>query len=206
MVRGVSATCSGPRFKPDGAVAGCASNDGSVFNQCLWSFDVPRPGGTGFNGDDCSEEDDGSGGGDTSPSPPPPPKAKRPKRDGSNNAPPLPAEPGLPPPAAAPPAPPPPRVSPSPPPPLEESCSHTGPSSDASAGQGACNEQVRRFGGRECVTKCYRSKAERSFLRQAAPCNTHRTDLLHFTPPLRRPPASTWLTTAPSASGAPHPR
>ncbi|KAG2484346.1 hypothetical protein HYH03_016888 [Edaphochlamys debaryana] len=53
-VNGMRATCTAPRFNATGAVAGCASNDGSTYNECLWSVAVPRPGGEDWPADDCS--------------------------------------------------------------------------------------------------------------------------------------------------------
>ncbi|KAG2484344.1 hypothetical protein HYH03_016886 [Edaphochlamys debaryana] len=54
-VNGMRATCTSPHFDDaTGAVAGCASNDGSTYNECLWSVAVPRPGGEDWPADDCS--------------------------------------------------------------------------------------------------------------------------------------------------------
>ncbi|KAG2435650.1 hypothetical protein HXX76_006852 [Chlamydomonas incerta] len=53
-VRSMNATCTAPRFDTDtGAVVGCAGNDGTIFDQCLWRFIVPRPGGNGWSCANC---------------------------------------------------------------------------------------------------------------------------------------------------------
>ena len=97
-VNGMAATCGGPRFlDPAGTVAaGCQANDGTIFNECLWSVNVPRPGGEGWNGDVCVENNVPPAA-PPSPNPtlatPPSPPSPRPPRPGGNpniNAPPLP--------------------------------------------------------------------------------------------------------------------
>ncbi|KAG2427974.1 hypothetical protein HXX76_011961 [Chlamydomonas incerta] len=86
FVNGMTAKCTGPRFMdPAGTVAaGCQSNDGTVFNECLWSVDVPRPGGEGWNGDVCVDN------GGPSPATPPSPRPPRPGGAPGLRAPPLP--------------------------------------------------------------------------------------------------------------------
>lgn len=48
----VTATCGNPRPNPFGKFAGCQGND-DVDNECMWTFNVPRPGGPGWNGEVC---------------------------------------------------------------------------------------------------------------------------------------------------------
>ncbi|KAG2443131.1 hypothetical protein HYH02_009542 [Chlamydomonas schloesseri] len=92
-VNGMPATCAGPRFlDPAGTIAaGCQANDGTIFNECLWSVTVPRPGGVGWNGDVCVQNNVTTtpppmGGNPSPPSPRPP----APRGNPGTNAPPVP--------------------------------------------------------------------------------------------------------------------
>ncbi|PNH02273.1 hypothetical protein TSOC_011753, partial [Tetrabaena socialis] len=82
-VKGVQAVCSGPRFGGSG-VAGCSSNDGSVYNECLWTLYVPRPGGRGWDDAEAcippfvAPPPPGSGTGDSRITPPPPRRSANP--------------------------------------------------------------------------------------------------------------------------------
>ncbi|KAG2428031.1 hypothetical protein HXX76_012016 [Chlamydomonas incerta] len=100
-VNGMDATCSGPRFLDAAGTiaAGCQANDGTIFNECLWSINVPRPGGEGWNGDVCVENNTPAappspspspGGGGSSPPSPRSPSPPRPKGTPGQRAPPLP--------------------------------------------------------------------------------------------------------------------
>ncbi|KAG2441443.1 hypothetical protein HXX76_003066 [Chlamydomonas incerta] len=76
-LNGMSASCGAPRYFDDAtaAVAGCQSNDGTVYNECLWTLNVPRPGGSDWPSDDCSVDataDDAK----LVPPPPAPPPAR----------------------------------------------------------------------------------------------------------------------------------
>ncbi|KAG2497785.1 hypothetical protein HYH03_004057 [Edaphochlamys debaryana] len=136
-VNGMKATCGAPRFDKAGNVAGCSSNDGTTYNECLWTIEVPKPGGVGWTGDVCVKD---SGG--VTPSPrsrrakpppptppavpdsPPPPRGVRP----SKNPPPVPLA-G-------------PNPSPSPSPSPGGSCRLNGESSEANGlGNTGCADQ-----------------------------------------------------------------
>ncbi|PNH11279.1 Sulfated surface glycoprotein [Tetrabaena socialis] len=129
-LRGFSGMCTGPRFSQGGRVAGCASNDGTIFNECLWTLTVPRPGSSGWQGLGavCIPPD--------TPALPPPPS--RPSRPPPNQRPPprrgapgqrAPSFPPFPP-------------FPSPPP-ADPDCKQRGTSSETSgAGAMSCNTQA----------------------------------------------------------------
>ncbi|KAG2423413.1 hypothetical protein HXX76_015378 [Chlamydomonas incerta] len=112
-LRGLSATCTGPRFSPTGTVAGCASNDGTIYNECLWTIMVPRPDGPEWNGPtDCIPPEE--------PALPPPPK--RPGAPNLRRNPPLPPFPDT--------------------PAGDPTCKHTGPSTQLPGNSGlSCNTQ-----------------------------------------------------------------
>ncbi|KAG2484117.1 hypothetical protein HYH03_017068 [Edaphochlamys debaryana] len=103
LLNGVPAFCSDPRFYGDGAVVGCAGNNGSVYNECLWEFVVPRPGGIGWS--DCSEVCTPP---PTPPEPPPQQPPDAPEAPPSPDPPEAPLRPGM----KAPPRPPRPPVRP----------------------------------------------------------------------------------------------
>ena len=94
-VRGVSASCNVPRTNPFNGYAGCAGND-DVDNECLWSFQVPRPGGPGWTGGEVCVDPPAPA---VAPGPPPP--RRRAPSSTSKAAPPLPPDP--PPPSPPPP-------------------------------------------------------------------------------------------------------
>ncbi|KAG2434299.1 hypothetical protein HXX76_008022 [Chlamydomonas incerta] len=53
-IRGVDAYCTNPRFLPGtNRPVGCTGNNGSMYNECLWTFTVPRPGGEGWGCNNC---------------------------------------------------------------------------------------------------------------------------------------------------------
>ncbi|KAG2482565.1 hypothetical protein HYH03_018524 [Edaphochlamys debaryana] len=52
-IQGVQATCGNPRQNQFQGFAGCQGND-DVNNECLWTFQVPRPGGEGWNSEICT--------------------------------------------------------------------------------------------------------------------------------------------------------
>ncbi|KAG2482562.1 hypothetical protein HYH03_018521 [Edaphochlamys debaryana] len=52
-IQGVQATCGNPRQNQFQGFAGCQGND-DVNNECLWTFQVPRPGGEGWNSEICA--------------------------------------------------------------------------------------------------------------------------------------------------------
>ncbi|KAG2434502.1 hypothetical protein HYH02_012169 [Chlamydomonas schloesseri] len=112
-LRGLSATCTGPRFFPSGTVAGCASNDGTIYNECLWTIMVPRPDGPEWNGPTgCIPPEE--------PALPPPPK--RPGAPVLRRNPPLPPFP--------------------PTPPANSTCKLTGPTTQLPGNSGlSCNTQ-----------------------------------------------------------------
>ncbi|KAG2494687.1 hypothetical protein HYH03_007203 [Edaphochlamys debaryana] len=101
QLNGMNATCGGPRYMDarESEAAGCASNTGNVFNECLWSITVPRPGTPEWAADTCLPDNASSDSLTMSPSPKgagegdgdggaasPPPRSVRPGR----RAPPLP--------------------------------------------------------------------------------------------------------------------
>jgi hypothetical protein len=79
---GMGLVCSAPRLNSTGTVGGCQSNDGSVFNECLWQLTVPRPGGLGWpEGSRVCVNDTAAA--------PPSPRPPAPKANPGQRAPPL---------------------------------------------------------------------------------------------------------------------
>ncbi|KAG2452180.1 hypothetical protein HYH02_003211 [Chlamydomonas schloesseri] len=108
-IRGMPATCGAPRLLDNGTVAGCADNDGTATDQCLWTITVPRPGSAQWACSSCVPGPAPA----SSPSPPRP----RPPATVGKRGPPLPPFPSTPSPTATPdPSPTPSAKSPPPPP------------------------------------------------------------------------------------------
>ncbi|KAG2493726.1 hypothetical protein HYH03_008239 [Edaphochlamys debaryana] len=122
-VQGMAATCQPPRYNASsGLLAGCGIGDQD--NECLWSFDIPRPGTPAFT---CGSAPSPPPAPPSPPMPPRPPPSPRPSPPTPNpSPPPEPPFPPLPPLNNAPDPPSPPATPPQPPlPPVAEGPSNT---------------------------------------------------------------------------------
>ncbi|KAG2489384.1 hypothetical protein HYH03_012214 [Edaphochlamys debaryana] len=111
-VQGMAATCQPPRYNASsGLLAGCGIGDQD--NECLWSFDIPRPGTPAFT---CGSAPSPPPAPPSPPMPPRPPPSPRPSPPSPNpSPPPQPPFPPLPPLNTAPDPPSPPATPPLPP-------------------------------------------------------------------------------------------